>query len=87
MFVGNGIENCILVVAMHLTKSGKYNRILNVIGTPTHPLHSLGITSILYSCDHVFDDNRKKEAVKDINCFLFSSAVDNPERIIADCTM
>lgn len=62
---------------MHLTESGKHNKIHNVIGTPTHPLHFIKMTSILYSPDRIFNDSLKKEAVDDIKVFLFTPDVDN----------
>lgn len=71
--VGNGgkwLEKSILVVAMHLTDSGRRNKVFNFIGTNNHPLHSLKLTNIFYRKNHIFDDNAKTQARKDIKRFL-----------------
>ena len=62
---------------MHLTESGKHNKIINVIGTPADSTHLIKMTSILYSRDRIFNDEIKEEAVEDINRFLFSPALEH----------
>lgn len=57
---------------MHPTETGKHNTIYNVIGTPTHPLHTLKMISLLYSRDLIFDDVNSREATGVIKDFLFS---------------
>ena len=60
---------------MYPTENGKYNKIFNVIGSPTHRLHSLKVTSLLYSRDDIFDDDNSREAVRVMKDFLFSEGL------------
>lgn len=70
-FAGNRLEN-ILVVAMHLSETGKFNDIRNVIGTRSHPLHSLKMISLLYSNDGIFNFEITTSAVNVMRDFLLS---------------
>lgn len=74
---GNGLENNILVVAMHPTETKKYNKIYNVIGTPNHPLHTLKMVTLLYSQDGIFDDDNSREAMRVIPEFFLQRVLQN----------
>lgn len=62
------------------SETGKVNEIRNVIGTPSHPLHSLKMISLVYSNDGIFNFDITTSAENVMKDFLLSPQQDEKQK-------